>query len=67
MSALEIVLMVLMGCGLAVYVGISIYDLKHPERKKRKKELKAQKKAQRKAERERKHGTLGEENEEGLY
>ena len=67
MSALEIVLMVLMGVGLAIYVALSIYDLKHPEKKKARKEARRQKKEQKRAERERKHGTLDKTDEEELY
>lgn len=48
MSAVEITLYVLLGIGVAIYIGCGIYDLKHPEKVKERKLKKKQKKEQKK-------------------
>lgn len=48
MSAVEIVLYVLLGIGVAIYIGCGIYELKHPEKVKERKERKKLKKEEKK-------------------
>lgn len=55
MSALEIVLLVAMVVGLGIYIAISIYDLKHPERKKAKKEQKQKRKEEKRKKKQNKY------------
>ena len=44
MSTLEIIIVVCFALGCCIYIGLAIYDLKHPERKQLKKQKKLEKK-----------------------